>query len=92
MTYANPSEQFAARIPARGQSNSSLPFLSADRGLNVLGRFFTGIFNFMIKIAESSSRCEQVAALQAKSDDELAAMGIKRDEIVHFVFRDRFYA
>lgn len=36
------------------------------------------------------SRRDQVEALQAKSDDELAKMGIQRDLIVQYVFRDVF--
>ena len=36
-------------------------------------------------------RFEQVQILQAKSDEELAAMGIKRDDIVHHVFKDLYY-
>ena len=46
----------------------------------------------MMKAAEASSRVHQVEALQAKSDEELARMGIKRDMIAHHVFRDLFYA
>ncbi len=42
--------------------------------------------------ALASSRREAIVALQAKSDAELARMGIKRDEIAQHVFRDLFYA
>lgn len=34
------------------------------------------------------SRHSQIAALEAKSDEELAKLGITRDRIVHYVFRD----
>jgi hypothetical protein len=34
-------------------------------------------------------RLDQVDALRAKSDAELAGMGLTRDRIVHHVFRDR---
>lgn len=36
-------------------------------------------------------RVEIAARLQAKSDEELAAMGLKREDIVHHVFRDLFW-
>ena len=36
-------------------------------------------------------RFEQVQFLQAKSDEDLAALGIKRDDIVHHVFKDLYY-
>ncbi|SPJ25482.1 hypothetical protein [Palleronia abyssalis] len=38
---------------------------------------------------EVNSRADRVAALQAKSDAELAALGLRRDDIVQYVFRDR---
>ncbi len=34
-------------------------------------------------------RLDQVDALRAKSDAELRAMGLTRDRIVHYVYRDR---
>ncbi len=34
------------------------------------------------------SRRLQIEVLQSKSDAELAAMGIPRDRIAHYVFRD----
>ncbi|KEO59232.1 hypothetical protein [Thioclava indica] len=46
-----------------------------------------GITNYM----EYHSRQDVIARLEAKSDAELAAMGITRDGIVQHVFRDRFY-
>ena len=38
-----------------------------------------------------AARTEQIRALQAKSDDELKAMGIDRERIVCHVFSDRRY-
>ncbi len=37
------------------------------------------------------SRQDQIVALQNKSDEELAAMGIKRENIALHVFCDLFY-
>ncbi|MBP8931332.1 MAG: hypothetical protein KBG46_08650 [Paracoccus sp.] len=34
------------------------------------------------------TRQAEIAALEAKSDEELAKLGITRDRIVHYVFRD----
>jgi hypothetical protein len=36
-------------------------------------------------------RGEKIAALEAKTDSELAAMGLHRDEIAAYVFRDLMY-
>ncbi|WP_199258863.1 hypothetical protein [Paracoccus binzhouensis] len=41
-------------------------------------------------IARQSRRAE-IEALEAKSDAELARLGITRDRIVHYVFADRFF-
>jgi len=41
-------------------------------------------------IARQSRRAE-IEALEAKSDAELAKLGITRDRIVHYVFADRLW-
>lgn len=38
------------------------------------------------------SRRAEIESLQAKSDKELAAMGIRRDQIAYHVYNDLFYA
>ena len=45
----------------------------------------------LIAAGANSGRMRQVTFLQSKTDEELAAMGIKRDDIVHHVFRDTYY-
>lgn len=40
---------------------------------------------------ESRYRQDQIAALEAKSDLELARMGLTRDRIIAHVFRDVFW-
>ncbi len=49
------------------------------------------IVNWMTALGEARSRHGQIAALEAKTDAELAAMGIRRDMIAHHVFRDLYY-
>ncbi|KFE36395.1 hypothetical protein [Thioclava atlantica] len=43
------------------------------------------------RFMERQSRQEEIARLEAKTDAQLAAMGLTRDGIVRHVFRDRFY-
>lgn len=50
--------------------------------------FFEGIGRGMTAYARRHSRMDQIEKLQAKSDAELAQMGISRDRIVQHVFRD----
>ena len=53
--------------------------------------FFATVGHGMNAYMERRSRMSQIQALEAKSDAELAKMGIQRDRIVHHVFRDLFY-
>lgn len=53
--------------------------------------FFAAMGQGMNAYMERRSRMDQIAALEAKTDAELAKMGIRRDRIVHHVFRDLFY-
>jgi uncharacterized protein YjiS (DUF1127 family) len=58
---------------------------------SVFSRFFAAVGQAYVAYANSRSRLPQIRALEAKSDEELAAMGVKRDEIARYVFRDVFY-
>ncbi|SFD93417.1 DUF1127 domain-containing protein [Roseivivax sediminis] len=57
---------------------------SESRG--VFGR----ILDAMVIIAESNPRLRRVEQLQAMSDEKLAEMGLKREDIVRHVFKDTF--
>lgn len=54
-------------------------------------RFFSALASAYTAYANSRSRIGEIRALEAKSDAELKAMGIKRDQIAQYVFRDVFY-
>lgn len=53
--------------------------------------FFAGIGQGMNAYIHRKSRSDEIDALNAKSDAELAAMGLERDDIPRYVFRDIFY-
>jgi len=91
MTYQTASEHFAARIPARGQSISTAPFLSARIGLAQITTLFTAIGNALVGMAEAHPRMKAINVLQAKSDAELAQIGIKREDIARHVLKDLYY-
>ncbi|MFU8835651.1 hypothetical protein [Roseovarius autotrophicus] len=42
--------------------------------------------------AQVQSRRARIEALEAKSDEELARIGLRRDDIAYHVFKDLFYA
>ncbi|SMR81529.1 protein of unknown function [Aliiroseovarius halocynthiae] len=58
---------------------------------SALRTFFAAFGRAMIAAGENSSRMRQVDALRSMSDDELAKLGLKRDDIVRHVFKDLMY-
>ena len=58
-------------------------------GPGIFTRMADALTSWFVAMMESSSRFDQIERLQRKSDDELAAMGLRRDDIVRHVFRDR---
>lgn len=68
------------------------------RILAPLGSFFAALGALLGRLGdrmahsiENSGRFRQVQELQAKSDAELAQMGLTRDGIARYVFGDLFY-
>jgi hypothetical protein len=60
-------------------------------GLSAVKSFFVSLGVAMMENSAGARRLNHIKALQSKSDAQLAAMGLKRDEIVHHVFRDLYY-
>ncbi len=61
---------------------------------NLLDEIAKGFFKFGRAIMANSAgqrRIDRVERLRAKSDAELAELNIKRDDIVHYVFKDIYY-
>lgn len=56
-----------------------------------MGRFFQGIGQGMVAYAERRARIDQINRLNAKTDEELKAMGLTRGEIARHVYRDIFF-
>lgn len=50
--------------------------------------FFGGILDALLSISEVRRRAAEAERMMALSDRRLAELGLKRDEIVHHVFRD----
>jgi uncharacterized protein YjiS (DUF1127 family) len=53
--------------------------------------FFTALGQGFNAYLERLSRTDEIRRLDAMSDEQLARLGISRDGIVKYVFRDRFY-
>ncbi|MCD1625838.1 MAG: DUF1127 domain-containing protein [Paracoccaceae bacterium] len=56
-----------------------------------LDAFFAGLGQGMNAYMHRKSRMDEIEALNAKTDSELADIGITRDDIPRYVFRDTFY-
>ena len=65
--------------------------LDPPRKPNLFVRLGHAISDAMTRSAERQSRRAAILALEAKSDRELADMGLRRDEIAQHVFRDILY-
>ncbi|WP_420568018.1 hypothetical protein [Thalassovita sp.] len=64
----------------------------ANHGLrDRIASFFAAIGKGLSTYTYALSRAEQVKALSAKTDEELAELGLTRDQIPQYVFRDLFY-
>ena len=56
-----------------------------------LRQFVSALGRGIKAYGESTTRAGEIAALNAKTDEQLAAMGLRRDQIAVHVFRDMFY-
>ena len=64
----------------------------ADHGIRAsIANFFAAFGAAMTTYMERRSRADQIARLNALSDEQLTKMGITRDGIPAYVFRDLFY-
>lgn len=70
-------------------ANTALNITAPVSILNILSAPFVAFGNALVSLAEASSRTEEIQLLQSLSDEELAARGLKRNEIVQHVFADK---
>ena len=58
--------------------------------------FFARLGHWLTRVIETPnlhlSLRAQIESLEAKSDAEMAAIGVKRDQIAYHVYHDLFYA
>ncbi|WP_417718890.1 DUF1127 domain-containing protein [Salipiger sp.] len=57
----------------------------------LLSRILSGIGNALVAVGEANPRLRRVEALQRMTDEQLAARGIRREDIVRHVFHDVYY-
>ena len=57
-------------------------------GVKSVASFFA---NIIVAIPAANQRIHELETLQAKSDERLAEMGLRREDIARYVFRDTLY-
>lgn len=63
-------------------------FTLPQQAANVVKSFFAAVGRALVLAAETNPRLMEAERLSAKSDAELSKMGLKREDIIRFVFRD----
>lgn len=66
------------------EQSASVPFLQ------ILGAPFRAFGRLMVSMMENNSRLKRIERLQSMSDEQLAELGIQRDDIVHHVFKELY--
>ncbi len=61
---------------------------AGESALSGIKRFFAALGRGLIAIGESHPRMKRLERLQGLSDQELAKMGLKREDIPRYVFSD----
>jgi len=56
-----------------------------------VGDFFMSLFNSIDLAASANARIAQMEKLNAKSDEDLTKMGLRREDIARYVFRDIYH-
>lgn len=72
-------------------SHFANPNHSGTGFLDVISGFLASLWTSAREQAKMEARLQQMRKLEAMSDAELAKLGIQRDRIAHYVFRDIYY-
>lgn len=65
--------------------------LAAQPRQSTIATFFAAIGTTLEKIANAQNRSSDVQRMQNLTDQELAALGIAREDILRYVYRDLYY-
>jgi len=58
---------------------------------SAVGHALASVGHALMTNSTGQQRMNRIAYLQSKTDAELAELNIKRDDIVHYVFKDLYY-
>ncbi len=72
-------------------ADTTSQFTVSDSLRSGFARVLASIMRGIETNAHIRSRRDRIVALEARSDAELAQMGLNREDIAHHVFRDLYY-
>ncbi|TCM80526.1 DUF1127 domain-containing protein [Rhodovulum steppense] len=55
------------------------------------GSILSTLLDVLVRVMEHHPRTRQIERLNALSDEDLAARGLTRQDVVRHIFRDRYY-
>jgi len=55
------------------------------------GSFLTTVIEALARIMENHPHTRQIEQLNKLSDEDLAARGVTRQDVIRYIFRDRYY-
>ncbi|GAA0288636.1 P-loop NTPase family protein [Rhodovulum strictum] len=55
------------------------------------GSILSTVLDALVRVMEHHPRTRQIERLNALSDEDLAARGLTRQDVVRHIFRDRYY-
>ena len=58
---------------------------------NPLSALGDAVLGFFVRLAENNPRLREVERLNAMSDEQLKRIGIKREDIARYVYRDMYF-
>lgn len=56
-----------------------------------ISKFFSAMGDHWVRAMNANARVAELERLSAKSDEELAKMGLKRQDIARYVFREIYF-
>lgn len=72
-------------------ADTAVTTASTSNLMNGFTNFWASLAGSASALAATQARVRQMEALSAKSDAQLADMGLRRDDIARYVFREYYY-
>lgn len=68
---------------------ASITNVPSAQSENIFARALKAIWNGLVSLSEANARSKELDFYNSLTDEQLAERGLKREQIVRYVFRDR---